>query len=138
MKSELKKNKDEAWKWFSILIRLTYANIHGIVFCYTCGRKMFWKGEGAQAGHFQGGRGSGVLFEAKGVRVQCYACNCGRGGEQYKFGKNLEEEIGEAEVRKLEQEKYKMNKYTAKEYKAMSKVFKIKAEEIAKEKRLEI
>ena len=71
-KRKRRKNwKKEAWKWFSIYVRLKYANKSGYVKCYTCSKVLFWKGEGMQAGHFQGGRGNAVLLDEEGVRVQC-------------------------------------------------------------------
>ena len=37
---------------FSEYIRRKYADKNGIVKCYTCNKKAYWKGEGMQNGHF--------------------------------------------------------------------------------------
>ena len=130
--------KGRAWDWFSIFIRLFYADQWGYVNCYTCGKRMFWKKDGAQAGHFQGGRGNAVLLDEKGVRVQCYACNCGRSGEQYIFGKNLEKEIGEEEVMELRRKRTQTKKVSPKEWEAFASHYQLEAVKIATEKGLEI
>ena len=118
MKKKTKKKnwKKEAWKWFSIFIRLKYANFFGRLKCYTCNEVHYWKKDGMQAGHFQGGRGNSVLLDEEQVRPQCYACNCGRGGEQYIFGKNLEKEYGFEKVEEFKKRRGKTLKVSEKEW----------------------
>ena len=138
-KKEKKVNwKKECWKWFSIYIRLKYANFFGRVKCYTCDKVMWWKGNGAQAGHFQGGRTNSVLLDERGVRVQCYACNCGRSGEQYIFGKNLEKEIGEEAVMELKKKKHETVKVSPKEWEQYASHYQAEAVKLAVKKGLEI
>ena len=77
---------------FSIYIRLRKANKLGIVSCYTCGKKAYWKGEGMQNGHFMSRKSYSTRWEDLNCQVQCYACNVMRYGEQYKYGLELQKE----------------------------------------------
>ena len=79
---------------FSEYIRRKHANKNGIVKCYTCNKKAYWKGEGMQNGHFIS-RSSRILrWREDNCRPQCYACNCMRYGQAYIFGANLNKEFG--------------------------------------------
>jgi len=79
---------------FSEYIRLRKANKKGIVTCYTCGKKAYWKGAGMQNGHFMSRKSYSTRWEELNCQVQCYACNCMRFGEQYKYGLELQKEYG--------------------------------------------
>ena len=68
----------------------------------------------------------------------CYACNVGRGGEQYIFGKNLEKEIGEEGVERLRQKRYQAKKITPKEWEKLANHYRAEAMKIAAKKNLEI
>ena len=79
---------------FSEYIRRKYADKRGIVKCYTCNKKAYWKGEGMQNGHFIS-RASRILrWSIDNCRPQCYACNCMRYGQNYIFAMNLNKEYG--------------------------------------------
>ena len=79
---------------FSEYIRRKYADKRGIVKCYTCNKKAYWKGEGMQNGHFIS-RASRILrWSESNCRPQCYACNCMRYGQNYIFAMNLNKEYG--------------------------------------------
>lgn len=79
---------------FSEYIRRKYADKRGIVKCYTCNKKAYWKGEGMQNGHFIS-RASRILrWSEFNCRPQCYACNCMRYGQNYIFAMNLNKEYG--------------------------------------------
>ena len=79
---------------FSEYIRRKYSDKNGIVKCYTCNKKAYWKGEGMQNGHFIS-RASRILrWREDNCRVQCYACNVMRYGQNYIFGANLNKEYG--------------------------------------------
>ena len=81
-------------KIFSEYIRLKHADKNGIVKCYTCDKKAFWKGDGMQNGHFIS-RSSRILrWRESNCRPQCYRCNVMRYGESYIFGVKLNEEYG--------------------------------------------
>ena len=80
---------------FSEYIRLRKANKRGIVSCYTCGKKAYWKGSGMQNGHFMSRKSYSTRWEELNCQVQCYSCNVMRYGEQYKYGLELQKEYGE-------------------------------------------
>ncbi len=93
-KSPLRKAKEKLWKLVSIYVRTKDADDNGYVACYTCGNIDHWKG--MQAGHGIGGRKNAVLYDLEVLRPQCPGCNMmGRNGEQYIFGRKLNEENGE-------------------------------------------
>ena len=48
---------------FSEYIRLRKANKQGIVTCYTCGKKAYWKGQGMQNGHFMSRKSYSTRWE---------------------------------------------------------------------------
>ena len=86
---------------FSEYIRRKYFNSKGIVKCYTCDKKAYWKGQGMQNGHFIS-RASRILrWEEDNCRPQCYACNCMRYGQNYIFAMNLNKEFGYDKAQEL-------------------------------------
>lgn len=132
----IKEWKAEAWKYFSIWIRLKYADKDGYCYCYTCGKKVYWKGENLQAGHFNQGRLNAYLLNEKEVRPQCYECNCCRYGEQHEFGEKLRKEIGEEEFKKVKQLKHKTIKYTKQDWIAFASHYQCEAVKLAVNKNL--
>ena len=97
-------------KIFSEYIRLKHADKNGIVKCYTCNKKAYWKGEGMQNGHFIS-RASRILrWREDNCRVQCYQCNCMRYGQSFIFGCNLNKEYGYNKAEELLTESKKIIK----------------------------
>ena len=82
--SKLKKDLD---KWFSLYIRLRYADGNGYTECYTCGKIDHYKK--MQCGHFLSRRYHTTRWNTTNCQVQCVGCNMFRAGEQYKFGLKL-------------------------------------------------
>ena len=79
---------------FSEYIRRKHSNKLGIVKCYTCNKKEYWRGKGMQNGHFIS-RSSRILRWAEdNCRPQCYQCNCMKYGQNYIFAMNLNKEYG--------------------------------------------
>lgn len=85
--------KAKLWKLTSEYVRRKDADSQGYTFCYTCNEVHHWKE--MDAGHGIPGRKNYVLFNLKLLRPQCKKCNGFRAGEQYTFGKKLNEEYGE-------------------------------------------
>ena len=81
-------------KIFSEYIRLKHADKNGIVKCYTCNKKAYWKGEGMQNGHFISRRSRILRWREENCKPQCYSCNVMRYGESYIFGVKLNAEYG--------------------------------------------
>ena len=88
----LNKLKDDAWDLCSIYVRRTWADARGMVKCYTCPAVKHWKE--MQAGHLVPGRSNGILFDLRGIRPQCFQCNCRKQGMTVEFLFELEKEIG--------------------------------------------
>lgn len=95
---------------FSRYIRLRHAKDE-VCECYTCGKKAHYK-DGMQAGHFRSRRHYSTRWNELNVQVQCYGCNVGKQGEQYKFGVKLDKEYGVGTAEMLEIESHKTVKFS--------------------------
>ena len=73
---------------FSQYIRLKDA-VNGYAVCFTCGKKDHWKK--LQNGHFQSRKHYATRWDEQNCQVQCAGCNVFKYGEQFIFGKNLDE-----------------------------------------------
>ena len=94
-RKSLSKVKKEAWDVFANLVKLSNADDRGYCQCYTCSAKKMWNDTNMHAGHFRSRSHSNTLYDPMNVKPQCAACNSFGGGEQYLFGKHLDEEYGE-------------------------------------------
>ena len=74
---------------FSQYIRLKDADEFGNVTCFTCGKVDHWKK--LQNGHFQSRKHYATRWDEMNCQVQCVSCNMFKGGEQFLFGKYLDE-----------------------------------------------
>ena len=83
---------------FSIYIRRRYA-IDDFAECFTCGKTDHWKN--LQCGHFQSRRKYSTRWDNLNCQVQCAKCNIFSQGEQYLFGKKLDEIYGEGTSNEL-------------------------------------
>ena len=107
--------KERAWKVCSEYNRRKDADPfteEGI--CCTCPKRLHWRN--GDAGHFQGGRKNAVLFEDKGIHLQCKFCNGPGNGEQYKYGLFIERRYGIEEVKRQQALKNETRQYTIKDY----------------------
>tara|TARA_R100001163_G_scaffold11614_4_gene10635 strand:- start:16587 stop:16979 length:393 start_codon:yes stop_codon:yes gene_type:complete len=94
---------------FSQYIRQRYANDSGIAECFTCGKKDHWKN--LQCGHFMSRKHYSTRWDETNCQVQCAGCNVFRYGEQYKFGRNLDIELGNGTADSLEVKSRQIVKY---------------------------
>ena len=85
--------KKEADKWFSLYIRLKYADWRGYVKCYTCSHTAEYN-KGMQCGHFASRRHLSTRFDEENCRVQCMACNVFKRGNMNIFAEKLIKEKG--------------------------------------------
>ncbi len=114
---------------FSEYIRRKYADKNGIVKCYTCNKKAYWKGEGMQNGHFIS-RASRILrWREDNCRVQCYQCNCMKFGQSFIFGCNLNKEYGYNKAEELLIESKKIIKQSDEDLKNLIKLYEDKIKE---------
>jgi len=74
---------------FSQYIRLKDADEFGNATCFTCGKIDHWKK--LQNGHFQSRKHYATRWDEMNCQVQCVSCNMFKGGEQFLFGKYLDE-----------------------------------------------
>lgn len=117
MMANKKTLKNKLWKLVSEYVRRKDADPHtGVVACYTCGSMRHWT-EG-DAGHGIPGRKNMVLFDLEVLRFQCKSCNRNQ-GEQYIFGKRLNEENGEGWFERKLIESKQPKKYYIKDYEEM-------------------
>src|SRR4029079_7087783 len=76
--------KKKLWRIFSWFIRLRDSDDEGYCYCFTSGKRMFWKE--AQAGHFMSRRYNNTFVNEKNVHAQSAYDNCHLSGNQYIYG----------------------------------------------------
>jgi hypothetical protein len=106
-------SKQLVWDYFSIYIRLKYADEYGKLHCYTCGKEMTI--DQAQAGHCLTGRRNAIIFDEEVVRPQCIRCNIFLNGNLNEFMDRLIEENGQEWWDEAKLRKYKTAKFTQEE-----------------------
>ena len=83
-----------------------------------------------QAGHFRSRRHYATRWNELNVQVQCYGCNVGKQGEQYKFGVRLDEEYGVGTAEMLEIESHKTVKFSNQDLIEMTDHYKKKLKDL--------
>jgi len=83
---------------FSQYIRQKNA-VNEIATCFTCGKQDHWKK--LQNGHFQSRRHYSTRWNEQNCQVQCAGCNVFKYGEQFIFGKKLDQKYGEGTAEEL-------------------------------------
>lgn len=131
--SAAKKTCDE---WFSKYIRLRDSNGNGYAKCVTCDKVNYWKE--CDAGHFQSRRYLSTRYDEKNCHAQCVGCNQWGAGEQYKHGLEIDALYGKGTAKSLENKARSLQKMNKNEVMELAREFKQMAEEIAKQKGIEI
>jgi hypothetical protein len=135
----MKSVKTRAWAAFARYIRAKYADKDGYCTCVTCGKRYHYKdGRHINAGHFVPSRCNSILFDEDVVRPQCAYCNCGGGGEQYKFAeyyKNVEGKT-EEQIEEMLSRKHKIVKYKDSDFRDIEKRFNELAEHLIFQKEI--
>jgi hypothetical protein len=93
--------KGKVWKVFSIFIRRSECDKKGYGRCVTCGTKYFWKK--LQAGHFNPGRHNAILFDVRGVHIQCFRCNIWLSGNPREYEAYMKKRYGQKIIDELDQ-----------------------------------
>jgi hypothetical protein len=101
---------------FSQVVRLSHADEHGTVECYTCGVKKDWKQ--MQCGHFIPRIHMLTRFSEENCKPQCPTCNMMKDGNLIAFAEHLERERPGA-VEMLEEQARNIYSYEIDELKAM-------------------
>lgn len=114
---------DEAWKWFSLFIKLRDTDWKGQGQCITCKQWLVMPGIQAHAGHFIHGKYKETYFCEKNVSLQCRSCNYFKDGARDVYALRLIEKYGEGIIQEL----HKLNKekrWTKKELLAIAELYK--------------
>jgi predicted SnoaL-like aldol condensation-catalyzing enzyme len=101
---------------FSQVVRLSYADEHGMVECYTCGAVKHWKH--MQCGHFIPRIHMFTRFSEDNTKPQCPTCNILKDGNLVAFAQHLERDRPGA-VEMLEEQANNVYHYDIDELKAM-------------------
>lgn len=109
--------KAKLWRIFSKYIRLRDSDDQGYCQCITSGKTMFWKE--AQAGHFLSRRYNNTLFHEQNVHAQSAYDNLHLSGNQYIYGKRVDELYGEGTAEKLLALSRQEKKFTPEELQSM-------------------
>lgn len=140
-KKKKKRNRSELQMWkerldtvFSQYIRLRDSDQDGYCKCFTCEYVGFWKGDNIQNGHFRSRRYNSTRFHEINCHAQCATCNVYRHGEQYLYGKKVDEIYGEGTADDLVQLSLETRKFTAEELKELHDEYSQKRDQLIKEK----
>lgn len=98
-KKSIKTLKNKLWMVFSKYIRLRDSDEDGYCKCFTSGERMWWRD--AQAGHFQSRRFNSTFIHEKNSHAQSPYDNIFLAGNQYIYGKRLDEVYGEGTADEL-------------------------------------
>jgi hypothetical protein len=115
---------------FSEWIRRSSADEGGTVGCVTCGKLMYWKNDGAQAGHFIKRQHRSVRWDERNVHVQCVYCNKWRNGEEGQHGDYIIRTHGIDAHQDLFRLKHQVKKYTRSDLEALITEYKTKLKEL--------
>ena len=126
------------WRWFSRMIRLSYADNNGMVRCYTCDRWM--PALDSEAGHYVTRDRKAVKFDRRNVHPQCHWCNgdtCKK-GNQGLHGIRIDRQYGVGTAELLQTLGNVRGAKTGRlEYERMIEEFRIETNRLLKEKRIE-
>jgi hypothetical protein len=112
---------------FSKYIRTRHADAYGSVACYTCGIIKHWKD--MHCGHFISRVYYSTRWDEDNCKTQCASCNLYHQGQQYIFGKKLEQEIGIGRIEQMQEIKHHASKYSIQDYLDMIELYKGKTYE---------
>lgn len=113
--------------YFSRYIRWSNADSDGNVKCTTCSTIKHVKE--MQNGHFMSRRHYSTRWHVKNCSPQCYGCNIGSQGMQFKFSKYIDEKYGPGTAQKLEDRAAESRKYTDTELETLANHYKNKVDE---------
>ena len=124
----------KADKYFSMFIRLRDSDENGYCTCITCGAIRFWKN--LDCGHWIKRQHFGTRFNEKNSAAQCKNCNAFEQGRSAEHEKYIIEKYGQQTRDLLKSGERSFTKYSAIELKLLAKEYKLKAEQLLKEKGL--
>ena len=119
---------------FSQFIRLRGSNEEGYGECYTCGCIRHYKE--VDCGHFITRAKLATRWMEENCQFQCKQCNM-NGGQQFVFGKRLDEEYGEGTADRILQESNKTKKWSVPELEELCRYYKNRVDEIKAQRGME-
>ena len=121
VKSDRKKWKDEADKWFSEFIRLRDSGPDGRVTCITCSHRDHWRY--LQNGHFVTRGYEATRFDEENCHAQCRGCNY-NGGQHLKHATAIERLHGPGTANKLQDKGARECRRTLSDYQFLADTYK--------------
>lgn len=106
---------------FSHYIRQKYADVNGMVKCYTCDVVAHWRD--MQCGHYFSRKNLSTRWDVDGCRIQCRNCNVFQHGNYPVYGVRLATEIGAEKMMALEIKHNKTVKFSNLDLLDMAKGF---------------
>ena len=122
----LKSLRKKAWELVSLYTRQSYANEHGIVFCYTCEKPHHYVD--MDCGHYI--HRDCLDYTLDNLRPQCNFCNRRKHGNLGVFAEKLIKEIGIERVEALRHQSNQVKKFTIFELEELIENYKQKLKEL--------
>ena len=137
-KSGIKKKKPidaELWKWFSYFIRIRDVDICGYGECFTCKRLIRWNQ--GDCGHGVGRQHWGTKYNEKNNHLQCKKCNGFEEGRKDLYAIEMDKKYGKGTWDLMNASKN--GKRPSEVFiKLMTKHYKFEAQQLAKQKGIEL
>jgi len=105
--------------------------INGRGQCFTCGE--LFPIEELDAGHFRSRKYNSTRYDEKNVALQCKKCNRFNSGEQWRFGRDLDDKYGEGTALALTKKAHEIKQFTVQELKDLYAFYKFKVEHMEEE-----
>ena len=122
-KPTFKRLWENAWKWFSLYIRLRDKR------CITCGKMIPYKE--ANAGHYiHKSRSADTYFDEFNVHKQCVNCNKWNSGRLDRYSLKIIELYGLEKLKELHKRSTKIKKWSREELVEIAIKYKAKAEQL--------
>ena len=115
--------------YFSRYIRWSHADSDGNVKCITCDTIKHVKE--MQCGHFMSRRHYSTRWLIKNCAPQCYGCNIGSQGQQYRYSQYIDRVHGEGAAEAIADRSELSRKYTNEELITLSHYYKKKVDELS-------
>ena len=120
--------KKRVWKIFSLYIR-TKETKNGYGRCVTCGQLFSIKR--LQAGHFIPGRRNSILFDERGVHIQCERCNKWLYGNPIQYYDYMKRTYGQKIIDELYKKAKEEKQFTVPELKRLYEYYKAKLQSLS-------
>lgn len=97
------------WPIISKFVRLTETDEHGYGNCITCGKRYHFSE--LQAGHFNPGRFNSIIFDLRGIHIQCYNCNINLKGNPRNYDAYMKRTLGQQVIDDLDARAKKVEQF---------------------------